>query len=339
MAYSSSNSGRPVGWHEASALLVAAHALRKRIYETSAVTYKVSGIESLWIASPAIFAFVASDPNCPAFVRWLNRWIADERRSGVVKQQPRNPDLYDLCQETPRRRMAFQRDGLIRAQIAASFPRRRASINPPSGAFMGRTMTSNDPSAEEAMKEMERRHDAKLIGRMSGGDEGALAEFYQRHSQILYGVAVKILNDPREAEDALQEGLIRMWRSSATYQPKLSSPFSWAVMIVRNKAIDRLRVLQRNNRVVDRVAFEAAFDRKADEKSATEPDFRERRAMACSALSQLPRDQREPLELAFFRGLTHEQVAAHLETPLGTVKARIRRGLIQIRKAMSNHHE
>jgi RNA polymerase sigma-70 factor (ECF subfamily) len=200
-------------------------------------------------------------------------------------------------------------------------------------------MTSNGASAEEAMKEIERRHDANLIDRMGGGDEGALAEFYHRHSPTLYGVAVKILNDPREAEDALQEGLIRMWRSAATYQPKLSSPFSWAVMIVRNKAIDRLRVLQRNNRVVDRVAFEAAFNSMADEKSAIEPDFRERRAMACSALSQLPRDQREPLELAFFRGLTHEEVAAHLETPLGTVKARIRRGLIQIRKSMSHHHE
>ena len=101
-------------------------------------------------------------------------------------------------------------------------------------------------------------------------------------------------------------------------------------MIVRNKAIDRLRVRQRGERLRERV--EQSVGQERDESSAEEPALRERSAIVRSALEQIPREQREALELAFFGGLTHEEIADRLTTPLGTIKARIRRGLLKLRE-------
>jgi RNA polymerase sigma-70 factor (ECF subfamily) len=100
-------------------------------------------------------------------------------------------------------------------------------------------------------------------------------------------------------------------------------------MIVRNKAIDRLRVRQRSERLRERA--EESLVQQTDESSAEEPALRERSAIVRSALQQIPQEQREALELAFFGGLTHEEIAERLTTPLGTIKARIRRGLLRLR--------
>jgi RNA polymerase sigma-70 factor, ECF subfamily len=198
---------------------------------------------------------------------------------------------------------------------------------------------SNGAFGAETPKDRERRHDLRLIERMAKGDETALTEFYRRHAAILYGMATKILNDSREAEVALQEGLIHIWQRAGSYQPQLGSPFSWAVMIVRHKAIDRMRVRQRGVRAVERASLQTELVAEVEEHSENEPALREFRVRASATLAQLPEDQREALELAFFRGLTHEEVAAQLGEPLGTVKARIRRGLLRMRILMSNHHD
>ena len=172
----------------------------------------------------------------------------------------------------------------------------------------------------------------ELIERMVAGEEAALAAFYQRFSPLLYGLALRILKDEDAAEEVLQDGFSYMWRKADAYNPKLKSPFSWAVMIVRNKAIDRVRSRKRAARGLERVMAEFAHAEAADERSAHEPLFRERRAIVRSALARLPAEQREALELAFFGGLTHEAIAARLAIPLGTAKARIRRGLIRMRE-------
>src|SRR4029434_47571 len=112
--------------------------------------------------------------------------------------------------------------------------------------------------------------DVGLIERIASGDAAALTEFYGRYSSILYGIAVKILNDSREAEDALQDGFVVIWRMAGSYQPELSSSFSLAVMIVRNKAIDRIRARQRAERVAERVALEKSGGIEFDDDSAEE---------------------------------------------------------------------
>ena len=181
----------------------------------------------------------------------------------------------------------------------------------------------------------ERQYAVDLLARMGGGDEAALAEFYDRLSPTLYGLALKMMKDVKESEDVLQDAFISIWRKAGTYNSQLSSPSSWAIMILRNKAIDHLRSRQRVEKIVERATAEFSHFADADEHSADEPFFREQRAIVRSALAQLPGEQRQALELAFFSGLTHEEIAGQLAMPLGTIKARIRRGLIQMRALAS----
>jgi RNA polymerase sigma-70 factor, ECF subfamily len=177
----------------------------------------------------------------------------------------------------------------------------------------------------------ERQRAVELIERMAAGDEAALADFYQRFAPTLFGLAMKMLDDEKEAEDVLQDGFIYIWRKAAAYNPQLGSPFSWAVMIVRHKAIDRIRSRRRVERIVDRAMVEFSHLAETDERSADEPVFSEQGAIVRAALAHMPGEQRQALELAFFSGLTHEEIATHLSTPLGTIKSRIRRGLIRMR--------
>lgn len=180
----------------------------------------------------------------------------------------------------------------------------------------------------------ERKIDADLLARVARGDEDAFAKFYARCANGLYSLALKMLNDGKEAEDVLQEGFTYMWRKAASYDPARSSPFTWAVMIVRNKAIDRLRSRHRQSRIVEKATIEFAHFNDADDLSALEPSRREDCAQVRAALAEIPDEQKQAVELAFFSGLTHEQIAAKLETPLGTIKARIRRGLLRMRSSL-----
>jgi RNA polymerase sigma-70 factor, ECF subfamily len=184
--------------------------------------------------------------------------------------------------------------------------------------------------AQEPDSELE----ARLISQIAGGDEAAFGMLYERFSSSLYGMAFRMMNDAKEAEDVLQEGFTYIWRKAASYDSSRSTPFAWAVMIVRNKAIDRLRIRQRQERLHDKVITEGAFFQEQDETSADQPTLRERGALVRSALQQIPPEQRQALELSFFGGLTHEQIAERLATPLGTIKARIRRGLLRLRDCL-----
>jgi RNA polymerase sigma-70 factor, ECF subfamily len=175
---------------------------------------------------------------------------------------------------------------------------------------------------------------ARLINRIAEGDDSAFDALYERFSRSLYGMAYRMMNDPKEAEDVLQEGFTYIWRKAATYDPNRSSPFAWAVMIMRNKAIDRLRVRQRLEKLREKVTAEESLYQEKDEASANEPTLRERGVLVRSALQQIPQEQRQALELSFFGGLTHEQIAERLDTPLGTIKARIRRGLLRLRDCL-----
>jgi RNA polymerase sigma-70 factor, ECF subfamily len=193
----------------------------------------------------------------------------------------------------------------------------------------GRTFGMTRPAQES-----DNQFEAGLINRIAEGDDSAFTALYKRFSGSLYGMAFRMMNDAKEAEDVLQEGFTYIWRKAGTYDPNRSSPFAWAAMITRNKAIDRLRVRQRIEKLRERVTAEESFYQNKDEASADEPTLRERGAIVRSALQDIPLEQRQALELSFFGGLTHEQIAERLDTPLGTIKARIRRGLLRLRDCL-----
>ncbi len=178
--------------------------------------------------------------------------------------------------------------------------------------------------------------DAELVRQMQAGDEQAFAIFYDRFAPGLFSMIYAILHDQKESEDVLQEAFVQMWKRTATYDATRSSLFTWAVMISRHKAIDRLRSRQRQSRLVDAVAVAT------DELAASPPEERADNALARSeerervrtAMAQLGEAQREAIDLAFFAGLTQSQIAEKLGAPLGTVKARIRRGLLALREVL-----
>ena len=166
--------------------------------------------------------------------------------------------------------------------------------------------------------------------RIAAGEQTAFAEIYRRFSPGLFGMALRILNDAKEAEDVLQEGFVSLWQRASSFDSERSSPFAWAVMIVRYKAIDKLRIRQRLERLSERVKEEFG-DAEPEEEANLDPVFRDRRNHLQAALRRIPEEQRQAVELAFFNGMTHEEIAEKIEAPLGTVKARIRRGLIRLR--------
>jgi RNA polymerase sigma-70 factor (ECF subfamily) len=177
----------------------------------------------------------------------------------------------------------------------------------------------------------EHQYNADLVKLAANGDEVAFGILYSRLAPALYGMAFRMMNDAKEAEDVLQEGFTYIWRKANTYDPDRSSAYAWAVMIVRNKAIDRLRARQRGERLREKVTSEAGLFAEQVDSSAQDPLVRERKAQVREALQQIAPEQRQAVELAFFSGLTHEQIAEHLRAPLGTIKARIRRGLLRLR--------
>lgn len=177
--------------------------------------------------------------------------------------------------------------------------------------------------------------DTELLSRIAQGDVEAFAEFYDRHSTLLLSIAAKVLRDVHEAEEVLQDAARLIWESAPLYNPALGKPSSWAVVITRNKAIDRLRVLQRKSAAIARLTeeAEAAFARQRRETPG-EAITRESGDLLRDALAALPSDQRLAIELAFFTGLSQTEVADQLGQPLGTIKARIRRGMLTMRDVL-----
>ncbi len=174
----------------------------------------------------------------------------------------------------------------------------------------------------------------QLLGRIAQRDLQALSEFYDSTATPLFSIALRILHDPAEAEEVIQDVFVQVWEKAPLFDARLGSAFGWALSITRHKAIDRLRSKQRQARLIDELlasseteplltAFPEAGSAETEEAMAVR-----------RAVSELPREQRQAIELAFFAGLTHPEIADALHEPLGTVKARIRRGLLKLRRSL-----
>ena len=178
--------------------------------------------------------------------------------------------------------------------------------------------------------------DQEMIAQIDRRDQGAFTALYDRLSGPLYSLAFKMLGDASDAQDALQEVFVQIWSRASTYDPEKSSVFSWAVLLTRSRAIDRLRARDRRLRVVVESTAEnkvaEATDASTVENAADTANKKDEAAHVRSLLNNLPEDQRQAIELAFFGHRTHHEIAAQLGQPLGTVKARIRRGLLKLRE-------
>ncbi|MBL9133311.1 MAG: sigma-70 family RNA polymerase sigma factor [Verrucomicrobiaceae bacterium] len=182
--------------------------------------------------------------------------------------------------------------------------------------------------------------DEELLQRSGQGDSRAFDQLYDRMAPRLFGLLRQMLHDEREAEDVLQDGFVQLWDHAASFDRSRAKAFTWAVMIFRNKAIDRMRALGRRTRLVDAASLEHATLRDDVQPGADEDvQTMERAAIVRDALKQLPDEQRKLVELAFLKGLTHHVISDTLGIPLGTVKTNIRRGLMRLRDLLKGGGE
>lgn len=178
--------------------------------------------------------------------------------------------------------------------------------------------------------------DPALLERMTQGDASALGQLYDRHAKGVYSLALRVLRNPQDAEDVVQEVFAQSWRIASRYDPSRASVSGWLTMQAKSRAIDRLRGRQsRHAHIQD---AQDGFADRADPAAgpdvfAVQADDTRRVRLALLALPAL---QRSAIELAYYEGLTHAEIAGRLEQPLGTVKTRIRQGLLTLRGALSS---
>jgi RNA polymerase sigma-70 factor (ECF subfamily) len=167
--------------------------------------------------------------------------------------------------------------------------------------------------------------DQQLVSRIASGDRGAFAEFYDRHAPAVLGLLVRLLGQRADADDVLQDAFLQVWRRAPQYDAGRSTPLGWLILIARSRALDYLRRRRPPNAPAPETADVALAD------PADGLQWRETAGCVRAALKQLPKEQRSAIGLAFFAGLSHEQVARRLGVPLGTAKTRIRLGIQRLR--------
>jgi len=184
--------------------------------------------------------------------------------------------------------------------------------------------------------EQTRAAQARLLQRAAGGELEAVSELYDQIATPLFSVAVRILGDTAEAEEAIQDVFVQIWEKAATFDETIGSAFHWALSITRHRCVDRLRSRQRRARLAEELQTSMASQDypSADNPSPMHADESE---AIRAAMKNLPEDQRQPIELAFFAGKTHLEIAELLSQPLGTIKARIRRGMLKLRESLQEY--
>jgi RNA polymerase sigma-70 factor (ECF subfamily) len=188
-------------------------------------------------------------------------------------------------------------------------------------------------AADAGLTPQQRDADGAAMQRMASGDGTALAELYDRHGRAMFSLAFRIVRDQGDAEEVVQDVFAQAWRQAARYDTRRGVVVAWLLMMTRSRAIDRLRLrrgrpsLQEDHPDVLRDLSDASAP--IDLALLTT----EQVARVRQALDELPDPQRTAIELAFYEGLTHAEVAERLDQPLGTVKTRIRLGLLRLRAA------
>ena len=197
---------------------------------------------------------------------------------------------------------------------------------------------SSPPEPRATSGAAETRH-AALIRGVAGGDQQALASLYDATSRTVYGLLLRILADASAAEEVLLDVYAQVWRQAAAYEEGRGSPLAWLTIIARSRAIDRLR---RGRLERQRTESLDALTQVVGTVGATAEDdlrVRELGAVVRAALEALAPEQREVIELAYYGGLSHSEIAAARNLPLGTVKTRTRLGLMRLREMLRPAYE
>lgn len=205
----------------------------------------------------------------------------------------------------------------IQSSIPLSASPARPSILPADAG--GRQPAALDDSTQE---------DIQLISRIKAKDPAALHQLYRKHGGLIFSAIHHVLNDHHDSEDVMQEVMAQIWQKAHLYEPRKGKPLTWLTTMARNRAIDQVRSKQRRSRLND--GFEAEHkvaQLEFDDSGRERLQDKERNEILREAVEKLSPDQREAIHLTYFSGLTQAEVAERLNEPLGTVKARIRRGV------------
>ena len=172
--------------------------------------------------------------------------------------------------------------------------------------------------------------DENLMSLVGGEDAEAFAGLYDRHSRVAYSLAYKMMGERQAAEDLMQEAFLKVWQSAGSYRVQRGSVRTWVLSIVRNRGIDQLRSSASRRRIKN--ITQAAAPTSQPSEAFAKTWRNSQREQIREALRVLPPDQIKVLELAYFSGYTHKEIAELLELPLGTIKGRMRLGLKKIRE-------
>jgi RNA polymerase sigma-70 factor (ECF subfamily) len=183
----------------------------------------------------------------------------------------------------------------------------------------------------QSSSEEDSRRDIALIARIVARDAAAVGELYDGHSRLLYGLILRIVKDRGEAEEILQEVFVQVWTRADTYNVQLGTPIAWLVRVARNRAIDRLRANTVRTRTVEATPLPPPV-----ETPETRAAMSEKERAVARALASLPPDQRQLIEYAYFAGLTQSELATRFGLPLGTVKTRVRTGMMTLRRDLQH---
>ncbi len=181
-----------------------------------------------------------------------------------------------------------------------------------------------EPVEKSSRSRGDAAEEMRLIARLRAGDQQAMSELYDRYGKVVYAVALRVLQDTAAAEDVLQDVFLQLWRNPGAFDASRGSLAAWLAVIARHRSIDRLRQRRPETDIEDCVI--ASGPDLADEAERVLVIEKVR-----GALAEMNPDQRSAMELAFFQGLTHSEIAEKTGEPLGTIKTRIRSGLQQLR--------
>ena len=184
-----------------------------------------------------------------------------------------------------------------------------------------------------APSDTRRNEQAALIKRVADGDQHALAALYDSTSRLVYGLALRVLNDAGAAEEVLLDVYTQVWRQAGQYSERRGSPLAWLTTIARSRSVDRLRARRQDQLHVQPLDLSAqtATTENLEEAMA----LREVQTKVRTALAALSPEQREVIELAYYSGMSHSEIAARTGQPLGTVKTRTRLGMLKLRELLS----
>ncbi len=183
--------------------------------------------------------------------------------------------------------------------------------------------------------------DLRLLQCVARGETTALAELYDRHSRLVFSIVLRILRSPSDAEEVLQEVFVRVWTKADTYNERLGWPAAWLTRIARNRAIDRLRSKRARGEALPPAGDPQEHGQPPQAVTRETPEVLAQAAATATsireALARLPAGQRELIEAAFFDGYTHQELSERFGLPLGTVKTRIRSGLLAMRERLEHY--